>query len=102
METVEARIVIRNMGEPFSRHIEAAAVITADEAASIDDLFACLDHAGLPTEMARAAIRQRLERLKPAPPKPIRYLESGKPFDPAPTAEPLRADEISAGATRSR
>jgi hypothetical protein len=102
MEACEARIVIRNLGEPFSRHIEAAAVITADEAASIDDLFACLDHAGLPNEMARAAIRLRLERLKPAPPKPILFLESAEPLDAAPQAETLRADETNAQFTRSR
>lgn len=102
METFEARIVIRNLGEPFSRHVEAAAVITADEAASIDDLFACLDHDGIPNEMARAAIRVRLERLKPAPPMPIRFLDSDKPLDAAPKAETLRADETGAQFTRSR
>jgi hypothetical protein len=55
-----AQRLIRDASASFEQHAEAAAVICDGGQSNVDDLMACLDYAGLPSELAKTVIRTQL------------------------------------------
>lgn len=62
MTIAEARVTIRDRSRSHIDLAEAASVLTTSDEASTDDLMACLNHSGLPNELAQVAIANRFKR----------------------------------------